>query len=138
MKKIHHIGYLVKKLERAQAAFEALGFAVEGTAVRDELRKVDIVFLTKDGYRIELVSPYDSTSVVAEMLRRVGNSPYHVCYESDDCEAEIGRLRELHFVVSSDLMIAPALNNRRVCFLIHPYLGMIELIDNKKEIGHAE
>ena len=59
---VHHIGYLVKKLERARSAFEALGYGVERETVRDEFRKVDIVFLVKDGYRVELVSPYDPSS----------------------------------------------------------------------------
>ena len=91
---IHHIGYLVKKLERARTAFEALGYGVERETVRDEFRKVDIVFLVKDGYRVELVSPYDPSSVVAGLLARTGNAPYHVCYEVDDLDAEVERLRD--------------------------------------------
>ena len=51
---IHHIGYLVKKGPKAQAAFEALGYIAEGEWPHDEIRKVDILFLQKDGYRIEL------------------------------------------------------------------------------------
>ena len=62
---IHHIGYLVKKGPKAQAAFEALGYIAEGEWTHDEIRKVDILFLQKDGYRIELVSPYAPDSVVS-------------------------------------------------------------------------
>ena len=90
---IHHIGYLVKKLERARTAFEALGYGVERETVRDEFRKVDILFLVKDGYRVELVSPYDPSSVVAGLLTRTGNAPYHVCYEVDDILAARDRLK---------------------------------------------
>ena len=105
---IHHIGYLVKRLERAQKAFEELGYAVVQEPMRDASRKVDIVFLSKDGYRIELVSPYDSSSVVAGLLTRTGNSPYHVCYEVDDLDAEIARLRDARYVLSGDPAPAPA------------------------------
>lgn len=126
---IHHIGYLVKKLERARLAFEALGYGVEQETIRDESRKVDIVFLSKDGYRIELVSPYDSTSVVAGLLARTGNSPYHVCYEVADLDAEIERLRDARYVVSSEPVPAPACGGARVAFLVHPYLGMVELLE---------
>ena len=42
---IHHIGYLVKKGPKAQAAFEALGYIAEGAWTHDEIRKVDILFL---------------------------------------------------------------------------------------------
>ena len=126
---IHHIGYLVKKLERARQAFEALGYGVEQETVRDEFRKVDIVFLSKDGYRIELVSPYDPDSVVAGLLTRTGNSPYHVCYEVADLDAEIERLRDARYVVSSEPAPAPACGGARVAFLVHPYLGMVELLE---------
>ena len=63
--KVHHIGYLVKKGEKAAQAFEALGYAREGDWTHDQIRKVDILFLEKDGYRIELVSPYAVDSVVS-------------------------------------------------------------------------
>ena len=66
---IHHIGYLVKKGPKAQAAFEALGYIAEGEWTHDEIRKVDILFLQKDGYRIELVSPYAPDSVVSGLIR---------------------------------------------------------------------
>ena len=127
--KIHHIGYLVKKLERAVSAFQGLGYTVVQEKVRDEGRKVDIVFLEKDGYRVELVSPSDPTSVVAGLIPRLGNSPYHICYKVDDFESEIARLRDQRFVVSSESAPAPACGGKRVCFMIHPYLGMIELLE---------
>ena len=129
---IHHIGYLVKRLERARKAFEELDYCVEQETVRDEYRKIDILFLTKDGYRVELVSPYDSSSVVAGLLPRIGNSPYHVCYEVDDMDAEIERLRDSHYVVSSSPAPAPACGNALVAFLVHPYLGMIELLQKPR------
>ena len=79
---IHHIGYLVKKGPKAQAAFEALGYIAEGEWTHDEIRKVDILFLQKDGYRIELVSPYAPDSVVSGLIRTYKNAPYHLCYEA--------------------------------------------------------
>ena len=126
---IHHIGYLVKKLERARAAFEALGYCMEQETVRDELRKVDIVFLAKDGYMVELVSPYDSSSIVARLLGRTGNSPYHICYKVDDLDAEIERLRNARYVMQDTPAPAPACGGARVAFLVHPYLGMVELLE---------
>lgn len=80
---IHHIGYLVKKGPKAQAAFEALGYIAEGEWTHDEIRKVDILFLQKDGYRIELVSPYAPDSVVSGLIRTYKNAPYHLCYEAE-------------------------------------------------------
>ena len=75
---IHHIGYLVKKIVPAIRNFEALGFQVVREVTRDDIREVDICFLEKDGYRVELVSPYSATSVVAGLLKKYKNCPYHM------------------------------------------------------------
>lgn len=127
--KVHHIGYLVKKLDKALKAFQGLGYAVTQEKTFDAARGVDIVFLAKDGYVVELVSPVTPESVVAELVKRLGNNAYHVCYETDDLEAEIVRLRDERYVVCSEPQAAPACGGRRVAFLIHPFMGMIELVE---------
>lgn len=52
--KIHHIGYLVKKIEKAKQGFKVLGYHTEQDTVYDSIRKVEICFMTKDDCRIEL------------------------------------------------------------------------------------
>ena len=127
--KIHHVGYLVKKTEKAIQAFEALGYRPTREPVLDEYRQADICFLEKDGYVVELVSPVSRESVVADLIKRLGNTPYHICYETDRMEEDLARLQEQHYVMCSELHEAVALDDRKVCFLIHPYLGMIELLE---------
>ncbi len=95
--KIHHIGYLVKKIEKAKKTFEALGYLVEQDTVYDDIRKVDICFLVKNGYRVELVSPVSEDSVVAGLLKKYKNAPYHICYEADSPEAAYAELTENGF-----------------------------------------
>ena len=73
--KIHHIGYLVKDIKKALSSFQDLGFSIAQETVFDSIRKVNICFLEKDGYTIELVSPTDSTSVVTNLLKKYKNSP---------------------------------------------------------------
>ncbi len=126
--KIHHIGYLVKKTDKAIKAFQGLGFTLTKDVVLDEYRQADICFLEKDGYVVELVSPVSKDSVVAELMKTHGNTPYHICYETDNMEETINELMQQHYVVCSETHSAVALNNRNVCFMIHPYLGMIELL----------
>ena len=38
--KVHHIGYLVKKMEAATRSFEALGYEITQPATYDEIRKI--------------------------------------------------------------------------------------------------
>lgn len=127
--KIHHIGYLVKKIEKAAAAFEALGYVREGDAVHDGIRKADILFLEKDGYRVELVSPYASDSVVAGLIKTYKNAPYHICYEAEDFAADMAKLEESGYMRIDEPTAAPAIGGRRVTFFMHPAMGMIELLE---------
>lgn len=128
--KIHHIGYLVKKIEKAKKTFEALGYHIEQDTVYDEIRKVEICFLIKNGYRVELVSPVSADSVVSGLLKKYKNTPYHICYETDDYEAAFAKLRADGFLPTESLTPtpAPALGGRSVIFLVSAAIGMIELI----------
>ena len=120
---IHHIGYLVKKGPKAQAAVEALGYIAEG--------EVDILFLQKDGYRIELVSPYAPDSVVSGLIRTYKNAPYHLCYEAENFEKELAELEGNGYIRIDEPTPAPAIGGRRVVFLMHPAAGMLELLEEK-------
>ena len=121
---IHHIGYLVKKGPKAQAAFESLGYIAEGEWTHDEI-------LQKDGYRIELVSPYAPDSVVSGLIRTYKNAPYHLCYEAENFEKELAELEENGYIRIDEPTPAPAIGGRRVVFLMHPAAGMLELLEEK-------
>lgn len=130
---VHHIGYLVKKLEKARAHFLTLGYRVAQDVVYDEYRDVDILFLEKDGYVVELVSPRSERSVVASLIKTYRNAPYHICYVCDDFEADLERLEHSGFTRIDTPAPAPALGGKNVCFLLSAQIGMIELIDSKGE-----
>ena len=128
MLNIHHIGYLVKKMDAAILAFANLGYQVKQDTVYDNIRKVDICFLEKDGYCIELVAPVSADSVVAGLLKKYKNCPYHICYETADFESDFEELRSQGFMPIDTLTPAPALSGKEVIFMTHAALGMIELI----------
>jgi len=127
--KIHHIGYLVKKIDKAKLSFEKLGFVCEGETVYDDIRDIDILFMVNEGYRIELVSPKSDKSVVKDLLKKIGVSPYHLCYYSDDMEKDMETLRNSGFVPVGEPAPAPALGGKRVAFMFSGNSGMIELYE---------
>lgn len=129
--KIHHVGYLVKKIEKATKAFENLGFKAMDKQIYDEIRGIDILFMEKDGYVIELVSPKDADSVVSNLIKKLGNSPYHFCYEVDDLESSAEKLSNEGYVIIDEPTVAVAIQGRKVIFLMHPFLGMIELVEKE-------
>lgn len=126
--KIHHIGYLVKKIDKAKKTFEALGYLTRQDTVYDDIRKINICFLEKDGYLIELVSPVSDDSVAAGLMKKYKNSPYHICYETDDLETAFVDLCESGFTAIDTPTPAPAIGGRKVVFLTSPSIGMVELL----------
>ena len=126
--KVHHIGYLVKKMDAAIQSFENLGYHTIQGAVYDDIRKVNICFLDKDGYQIELVSPVSEDSVVSGLMKKYKNSPYHICYETENFDKDYKTLTENGFTAIDTPTPAPALKNREVVFLMHASMGMIELL----------
>lgn len=126
--KVHHIGYLVKRIEKAKEKFIELGYMVESDIVYDDIRKIDICFLIKDGYRVELVSPKSDDSVVSGLMSKYKNSPYHICYECDDYDEAYNYLTSNGYVAMGELLDAPAIQGHKVVFLMNSMLGMIELI----------
>ena len=127
--KIHHIGYLVKKHDRALKEFEKLGYRIIKETIFDEYRGIDITFLEKEGYVVEIVSPKTKESVVSDLFKKIGNSPYHICYETADIDAKVAELTQNGYVMWDEPHEAAAMEHRKVCFLVHPFMGMIELVE---------
>lgn len=130
---IDHIGYLVKDIDKSRSVFENLGFRAEGACVFDEFRGIDILFMVNDNYRIELVSPKTDTSIVANLIKRLGNSPYHICYRCRDLSEKMNELKAMRFIPMCEPAAAPAFNGNRVVFLFNKNIGIIELVENNDD-----
>ncbi len=150
--RIHHIGYLIKNMDRAVLEFEQLGFVCEdlphddlncreetvsaenktapANCVFDESRQCKIVFMKNDTYRIELVEPEDKNSPIYGLMKKYKNSPYHICYSTDNIETSISTLEESGWVLFEAPQPAPAINNCNVAFLMGAGIGMIELVED--------
>lgn len=127
--RVHHIGYLVKKIEKAEQKFGLLGFSVVKEAVYDEYRRVNISFMEKDGYVIELVAPADKDSVVSELYKKIRNAPYHICYTAENFEKDLEELLSNGFVQIDEPCPAPAIGGKKVVFLMNAAIGMVELLE---------
>ena len=130
--KLHHVGCLVKNMEKAVSLLTTEGpmnYSVISGPVFDPYRKINICFLENNGTLIELIESASPDSSVAGLLKKYGAAPYHICYEVQDIEKAVSGLRTEHFVVSSAPMPAPALEGKRVAFLYHAQIGLIELLE---------
>jgi methylmalonyl-CoA/ethylmalonyl-CoA epimerase len=126
---IHHIGYLVKKIRKSIEEFKKLGYQSETGVIEDSVRNVYISFLIKDGYRVELVSPIDENSVIFNLMKKYKNSPYHICYMSDNYKDDVTSLSQRGYTLIEEPKIAPALDNKLAVFLVNPTIGMLEVIE---------
>lgn len=128
--KIDHIGYAVKRIDRAITAFLKLGFEFE-PVIDDTDRNVKLAFGNKDGYRIELVAPLDKKqeSPVDQYLSNAVGTPYHICYESENLDAEIDELVKQGFKVVIEPRPAVAFGGRRVVFMMSIGFGLMEIVE---------
>ena len=127
---IDHIGYAVKRVDRAMASFEKLGFRFE-PCIDDADRNVRLAFGDNDGYRIELVAPLDKgqPSPVDQYLRNTPGTPYHICYQAEDLEAAVEQLQQQGFRVIIEPKPAVAFGGRRVVFMMSLGFGLMEIVE---------
>lgn len=136
MLKIDHIGYAVKRMERAVATMKKLGYKF-GENIEDLDRKVNILFGEKDGYRVELVSPKEKGSPVDPVLSNVGPTPYHICYVSNDFDKDVQKMTEKgEYRIAVEPAPAVAFGGRRVVFLYSLALGLLELVEVERSEIH--
>lgn len=128
--KVHHIGYAVKNLEQSISTFEVLGYTtVEIT--EDTGRHIRIAFLQNGSECVELVAPDGDGTPVDGVLKSVGPTPYHICYEVPDLQAALTELQQYRWIVTKQPEPAPAIGGAPVAFLYHRRVGMIELVEIK-------
>ncbi len=128
--RIDHIGYAVKRIDRALTAFQNLGYEFE-PVIDDTDRNVRLAFGVKDGYRIELVSPLDKKqeSPVDQYLSNAVGIPYHICYESESFDIDVSELVKQGYKIVVEPKPAVAFGGRRVVFMINIGFGLMEIVE---------
>ena len=115
--KIHHVGVVVKSADEAMKFYrDALGLKVTADRVIED-QGVRGVLLEIGGSEIELLEPTRDDTGVAKFLSSRGEGMHHICFESDDVDAELqgARKKGLELI---DQAPRPGLAGM-ICFL-HP------------------
>lgn len=139
---IEHIGYLSRDIETSLNKFRALGFIQDSEIIEDintkayEGRGIRICFIRNAAIRIELVQPICKNTSVYTMLKKVGEGPYHICYQVENLENSICELTEQGWMLISNPAPAIAFNYARVAFLFNNGVGLIELVETT-QMGKA-
>jgi methylmalonyl-CoA/ethylmalonyl-CoA epimerase len=118
IKRIDHIAIVVKDIEQPLSFWkDALG--LELTHVEEVPSQESIVaFLPSGQSEIELVQPTTPTSGIAKYLTKRGPGMHHICFEVDDIEATLARLKERGVELINETPTLGA-DGKRIAF-IHP------------------
>jgi methylmalonyl-CoA/ethylmalonyl-CoA epimerase len=93
LSKIHHVGVVVKSADEALKFYrDALGLNVTADRVIED-QGVRGVLLQIGGSEIELLEPTRDDTGVARFLATRGEGMHHLCFESDDIDAELEAAR---------------------------------------------
>jgi methylmalonyl-CoA/ethylmalonyl-CoA epimerase len=115
---LDHIAIAVPDLQRAISRFmQDFGLNFEGTEDVTEA-KTSTAFFPIDGTSIELVHPLDGQGPLVSYLEKRGPGIHHLCFQSDDLDNDVARLKEKGYQFLSDEP-SPGAHNTRVIF-IHP------------------
>lgn len=115
---LDHIAIAVPDLEKAIKRFmEDFGLTYEGTE-DVSAAKTSTAFFPLPETSIELVHPLNGEGPIAGYLEKKGGGMHHLCFRTDDIEADVARLKEKGYQFLSD---APSIgaHNCKVIF-IHP------------------
>ena len=115
---LDHIAIAVPDLAAAIKRFaEDFGLSLSGTEdVPTE--KTSTAFFPIPGTRIELVSPMEGDGPIATSLEKRGPGIHHLCFRTDDIEADMARLTAKGYRFIQDTP-KPGAHGSRVAF-IHP------------------
>jgi len=127
---LHHVAIVVRSLEDARLAWEALGLT-SGEPEFVEDQDVNVLVCSIGGQRIELVEPASESSPVSKFLERRGPGLHHLAFEVTDCAKaiEAARARGLELI---DEAPRPGSHGTTIAFL-HPRATggvLCELVEN--------
>ena len=92
--RIDHIGIAVQNITDALQFFQdALGMKLERVDL-EEGGRTQVAFLPVGSSDVELVESQDADSGLAKFLAKRGEGIHHICFEVDDIDAALARLKE--------------------------------------------
>lgn len=119
---LDHIAIAVPGLQEAIERFsEDLGLTLTGTEAVDSQKTETAFFPVSDPSRptkIELVSPLAGQGPLVRYLDKRGPGLHHLCFRTDDLDADVARLSARGYRFTSDAP-TPGAHGTRVIF-IHP------------------
>ena len=132
--RFHHIGYATDNIASSSMEYIQAEYTMREEFI-DNIQRVKICFLyKKDNPTIELVEPLDEKSSVNKILKKNGVCPYHICYETDDINADFDLMCKSGYTPLFRPVKATAFDGRLICYFYKKEIGFVELLNSKMEV----
>ncbi len=137
IKKVHHVGLVVRDMEHAMRFYrDTLGLPIYKQQVIED-QGVKAALLTLGDSEIELLEPIVTDNGIARYLESRGEGLHHVCFQVDDVDRDLELLKGANVdIIDQQTRIGIA---GRICFL-HPkamHGALIELCEPLDEHAHG-
>ncbi|WP_111706552.1 VOC family protein [Lutibacter citreus] len=125
--KFHHIGIATKSINKCITFYEKLGYSPSDIKIEPS-QNVRICFLKKeDNPIIEIIEELNEDSAISLILKKMGSTVYHTCYEVTDIVAAADELEDSGFRLLFEPKISNTMDNGLFCYLYSVNCGFIEL-----------
>lgn len=131
--KIDHIGVVVKNIHLSAKLYQKLfDLNKKSEVIYDPIQKVYVQFFENEkGSMIELIQPQSKKSPSYNALLK-GGGTNHICYETNHIQRELIRLKKENCIIVCPPVEGAEFKKRLVAFVVHPLLGLIELVEYQK------
>ena len=124
----HHIGVATRGIEKELPNYLLMGYEKEGRAFTDLEQGIRGLFLTAEGQpRLELLENLAGRKTLDKPLEQ-GQKLYHMAYFVGDIERAIEVLGASRAKIIAPIKLS-AYFKTRICFLMMPNMGLVELIE---------
>jgi methylmalonyl-CoA/ethylmalonyl-CoA epimerase len=128
--RLHHNGALVRDIPAATERYLAIGYEKRTDVIHDPVQKAHVLFLRLpgDAVYLELIAPDGPESHLNAALDK-GGGLHHLCYATDDIDAECARLRKTGMSLIRSPVPAVAFGGRRIAWLMGRDRVLTELVE---------
>jgi methylmalonyl-CoA/ethylmalonyl-CoA epimerase len=132
--RLHHVGFVVASIADCVQGFRGSASADWDEKIfHDALQKARVAFLQtpcRTDAMIELVEPTGEDSPVFQFLKR-GGGLHHLCYEVENLDGHLIRMRRNGAVVVRRARPAVAFENRRIAWTLTREKLLLEFLERK-------
>ena len=126
---VHHIGRVVKNIQRELKYYRSVGFKCSKSIKTDQFQKVRVGLVNLgDGILLELIQPYGKKSPIKNFLTN-GGGLHHICYQSDNLLNTMQDLKEYGKIISKPT--PSVFGGKKVLFFYSNQGEIIEFIEKR-------